>query len=209
MSGFTVLTQILPKPRLLESSERRGHVGLVVGVDEDCSSFQPLANVHGFVDVSCEDSRRQAKLGVVSSAQYSVYVAGEKTFQEPACTRFLISWSTTYPSLNLDTTMTGPNDSSLAMNMWSSTSVKTVGSMKNPAQKCIYTERTFLSIYVLFYIQENKDAFTWTSAFICFMVMVRVALHNPAQGQMKITSKPIDQLLKQQPGFGEKRLKKK
>ena len=28
--------------------------------------------------------------------------------------------------------MTGPNDSSLAMNMWSSTSVNTVGSRKNP-----------------------------------------------------------------------------
>lgn len=31
--------------------------------------------------------------------------------------------------------MTGPKDSSLAMNMWSSTSVKTVGSKKNPARE--------------------------------------------------------------------------
>lgn len=41
----------------------------------------------------------------------------------------------TYPSLNLDTTMMGPKDSSLAMNMWSSTSVNSVGSMKNPGGK--------------------------------------------------------------------------
>ncbi len=44
----------------------------------------------------------------------------------------------TYPSLNLDTTMTGPKDSSLAMNMWSSTSVNTVGSIKKPKGKLLY-----------------------------------------------------------------------
>lgn len=44
----------------------------------------------------------------------------------------------THPSLNLDTTMTGPKDSSLAMNMWSSTSVNTVGSMKKPEENLSY-----------------------------------------------------------------------
>lgn len=67
-SRITVLTEILPKARLLESSERRGHVRLVVGVDEHGSSFQPLAYVHGFVDVARKDSRRQTKLCVVGSA---------------------------------------------------------------------------------------------------------------------------------------------
>lgn len=39
----------------------------------------------------------------------------------------------TYPLLNFETIMTGPKDSSRAMNMWSCTSVNTVGSKKNPA----------------------------------------------------------------------------
>lgn len=34
--------------------------------------------------------------------------------------------------------MTGPKDSSLAMNMWSSTSVNTVGSMKKPEENLSY-----------------------------------------------------------------------
>lgn len=38
-----------------------------------------------------------------------------------------------YPLLNFETIMTGPNDSSRAMYMLSRTSVKTVGSKKNPA----------------------------------------------------------------------------
>lgn len=37
-----------------------------------------------------------------------------------------------YPLLNLEMIMTGPKDSSLATNMWSSTLVNTVGSKKNP-----------------------------------------------------------------------------
>lgn len=37
-----------------------------------------------------------------------------------------------YPFLNVEMIMTGPNDSSLAMYMWSCTSVKIVGSKKNP-----------------------------------------------------------------------------
>lgn len=38
-----------------------------------------------------------------------------------------------YPLLNFEMIMTGPNDSSRAMYMLSRTSVKTVGSKKNPA----------------------------------------------------------------------------
>ncbi len=38
----------------------------------------------------------------------------------------------THPSVNLEIIITGPKDSSCAMNMWSSTSVKTVGSRKKP-----------------------------------------------------------------------------
>ena len=37
-----------------------------------------------------------------------------------------------YPLANREMIMTGPKDSSLAMNMWSSTSMKTVGSKKKP-----------------------------------------------------------------------------
>lgn len=39
-----------------------------------------------------------------------------------------------YLPLNLEMIMTGPNDSSLAMYMWSCTSVNTVGSKKNPGR---------------------------------------------------------------------------
>ena len=53
----------------------------------------------------------------------------------------------THPCLNLDTTITGPKDSSLAMNMWSSTPVNTVGSMKNPGRDVsnsyTYTNRKY------------------------------------------------------------------
>jgi hypothetical protein len=40
------------------------------------------------------------------------------------------------PDLNLDTIMIGPNDSSFAMNIESSTSANIVGSMYKPARKC-------------------------------------------------------------------------
>ena len=40
-----------------------------------------------------------------------------------------------HPSSNVEMIMTGPKDSSFAMNILSSTSVKMVGSIKNPEQK--------------------------------------------------------------------------
>lgn len=43
--------------------------------------------------------------------------------------------ASTDPLLNLERIMTGPNDSSIAMNMWSWTSVKMVGSKKNPGER--------------------------------------------------------------------------
>lgn len=41
-------------------------------------------------------------------------------------------WISAYPVLNLEMIMMGPKDSSLAMYMWSCTSVNTVGSKKKP-----------------------------------------------------------------------------
>lgn len=48
------LTQVFAEARLLEASERRRHVRLVVRVDEDGAGLQPLAHVHGLVDVTGE-----------------------------------------------------------------------------------------------------------------------------------------------------------
>lgn len=71
------LTEVLPKAGLLEATKRRGHVSLVVGVDEDGSGLQPLAHVQGFVDVSCEHTGGKAKLCVIRSAQHAINVTEE------------------------------------------------------------------------------------------------------------------------------------
>lgn len=129
------LTEVFAEAGLLEASEGRGHVGLVVGVDEDGPSLQALAHVHGLVDVPGEDSRGQAVLCVVGPLQNSFHIPAGRSNRSRAPPSRAASRArlATYPSWNLDTTITGPKDSSLAMNMWSSTSVKTVGSMKKPA----------------------------------------------------------------------------
>lgn len=74
---MSTLTEVLPKAGLLEAAKRRGHVSLVVGVDEDGSGLQPLAHVQGFVDVSREHTGGKAKLCVVCSAQHAVNVTEE------------------------------------------------------------------------------------------------------------------------------------
>lgn len=59
------LTQVFAKARLLEAPERRRHIRLVVGVDEDGAGLQTLAHVHCLIDVTGEHTRRQTVLGVV------------------------------------------------------------------------------------------------------------------------------------------------
>lgn len=71
-----VPTQVFAKAGLLEASEGRSHVGLVVGVDEDGPGLQALAHVHGLVDVPGEDSGGQAVFGVVGPLQDSFHVPG-------------------------------------------------------------------------------------------------------------------------------------
>lgn len=81
-----VLTEVFAKAGLLEASEGRGHVCLVVGVDEDGPGLQALAHVHGLVDVPGEHSGGQAVLGVVGPLQHSFHVpAGQSnTSRNPA-----------------------------------------------------------------------------------------------------------------------------
>lgn len=68
------LTEVFAKAGLLEASEGRGHVGLVVGVHEDGSGLQALAHVHGLVDVAGEHPGGQAVLGVVGPLQHSFHI---------------------------------------------------------------------------------------------------------------------------------------
>lgn len=58
-----------------------------------------------------------------------------------------------YPLANREMIMTGPKDSSRAMNMWSSTSVKTVGSKKKPL---VETEE-FMTLWVAFLPQAHES----------------------------------------------------
>lgn len=69
------LTEVFAEARLLEASERRRYVRLVVGVDEDGAGLQPLAHVHGLVDVAGEHAGRQAVLGVVGPPQHALHIA--------------------------------------------------------------------------------------------------------------------------------------
>lgn len=61
------LTKVFAEAGLFETAERRGHVGLVVSIDEHSPGVQPLTHVHGLVDVTREHAGRQAELGVVGS----------------------------------------------------------------------------------------------------------------------------------------------
>lgn len=61
------LTKVFAEAGLFETAERRGHVGLVVSVDEHGPGVQPLAHVHGLVDITREHTGRQAELSVVGS----------------------------------------------------------------------------------------------------------------------------------------------
>lgn len=69
------LTEVFAKARLLEASKWWSHVGLIVSVDEDSSSLQPLAHIHGLVDVAGEHAWGQAVLCVVGSLQHSFHIA--------------------------------------------------------------------------------------------------------------------------------------
>ncbi len=71
------LTKVFPKPGLFEASKGSRYIGFVVGVDEHGSRLQSLAHIHGLVDVTGEDSRSQAELGVIGSAQNSIYITDE------------------------------------------------------------------------------------------------------------------------------------
>lgn len=134
----SLLTKVFPKARLLKATKRWSHVRFVVGVDEYCTSLQPLAHKHSLVDVAREHAWGQAVLCVIGSLQHTVHIAVVWTKRTEDKVSGLTSMTAlrqdllfmTYPSLNFDTTMTGPKDSSFAMNMWSSTSVNTVGSIK-------------------------------------------------------------------------------
>lgn len=70
------LTKVFPKPGLFEASKGSRHIRFVVGVDEHGSRLQPLTHVHGLVNVTGEDSRGQAELCVICSAQHSIYITG-------------------------------------------------------------------------------------------------------------------------------------
>lgn len=69
------LTEVLPKAGLLKAAKRWSHIRLVVGVDEDGPCVQPLAHVHGLVDVPREHSWGQAKLRVIGTAQHAIDVS--------------------------------------------------------------------------------------------------------------------------------------
>lgn len=134
-----LLTEVFAKAWLLETPKRWGNISLVVGVHKHGSSLQPLAHIHGLVNVAREHAWSQTVLRVIGSLQHAVHISGgwrkraERGYEELSDgSTVWYSLPLTYPSLNLDTTMTGPKDSSLAMNMWSSTSVNTVGSIKKP-----------------------------------------------------------------------------
>lgn len=71
----SLLTEVFAEAGLLEASKRRSHIGFIVGVDEYGSSFEPLAHVHGLVDVAGEHARGQAVLRVVGSMQHALYIA--------------------------------------------------------------------------------------------------------------------------------------
>lgn len=73
------LTQVFAKTRLFEAPERRGHVGLVVGVDEHGACVESLADVQSFADVPCENARRQAVLCGVGPPQDVVHLSEART----------------------------------------------------------------------------------------------------------------------------------
>lgn len=67
------LTQVFAKARLFEASEGRSHVGLVVGVDEDSASVEPLTDVQCLADVPGKNAGRQTVLGCVGPSQNVVH----------------------------------------------------------------------------------------------------------------------------------------
>lgn len=78
------LTQVFAKARLLEASEGRSDVRLVVGVDEHGAGVEPLADVQSLADVPGENPGRQAVLCGVGSPQDVVHLPeqGEKCTRE-------------------------------------------------------------------------------------------------------------------------------
>lgn len=56
------LTQVLAKTRLFESSERRRHVSLVVGIDEDGACLETVRHSQSLAEIIGEDARRQPVL---------------------------------------------------------------------------------------------------------------------------------------------------
>lgn len=72
----SLLTEVFAKAGLFEAPKRWSHISLVVGVDEYRSGVEPLAHVHGLVDVSGEHTGGQAVLSVVGSLKNAVHVAG-------------------------------------------------------------------------------------------------------------------------------------
>lgn len=70
-----VLTQVFAKAGLFEASERRRHVRLVVGVDENCAGVQLFTDIKSFTDVPREDPRSQAELRVIGPPQHLVHLA--------------------------------------------------------------------------------------------------------------------------------------
>ena len=79
----------------------------------------------------------------------------------------------------MEMTITGPNDSSLAMNMWSSTFVKMVGSMKNPKMN------RNMTLYKL-HLSQTRDhrlkrgrLLPWTKMAVIYLVCLSSFLHRP------------------------------
>ena len=67
-------TKIFAKSRLLETTKWSSNIRLVVAVDEAGSSIQLLTDIHGLVDVVCEDAGGETELSAISTLQHTINV---------------------------------------------------------------------------------------------------------------------------------------
>ena len=86
--GFQILiegifSEVLAETTLFEASEWSSHVGFVVSVDENSSSFQPVGYLQSLVNVLCEYSTGQTEFGVVGPLDDFFNVTGKQKKSKP------------------------------------------------------------------------------------------------------------------------------
>lgn len=82
LTAVVCLTQVFTKSGLLEASEGRSDVGLVVGVDENCAGIEPFTDIQCFADVPCENTRCQAILCSIGPPQDVIHFTEFRKMEE-------------------------------------------------------------------------------------------------------------------------------